>query len=170
MKKLTTYIILLLLVGITSTFAQDKQQKPLERSTENGKQEEPGILTEEQALLIHADDYNPAKIEESFVPDPKMNGADIVDPAAYGPGNAQAAPENMVEVEREEANSEPVIRSVQIMDKTQPEGEQHGTIVNYRYLPDGGNQQPDGEMPEHIQNFRDMNGANQQPPGDTPGK
>lgn len=170
MKKITTTIILMVLIGITTSFAQSKQQMPSENSKEAMRQADPLVYTQEQALLIQADDYNPARVEQSLAPDPKMNGADIIDPEAYGPANALEAPENLVEEERDESTTDLPEQSVLRMPKTQPEGEVHGSRIDYRNISNPGDKQPEGAHAGTHTNYREQNGSSTQPPGEIPNK
>jgi len=177
MKNIKITFILLLLFGFASSFAQDKQPATTDQAKTTKSHEDPPILTEEQALLIQAGDYNPAKIDEQFQPDPRMEPAITPSEEDYGESNArppEGPPEEDPKLIAERAQAKQQASTVVVTQpnsgNSQPAGEKSDNIPDYRNMPGGGSDQPQGDQPENIPNYREMQGSGQQPPGDKPDK
>ena len=176
MKNIKTYFILLLLFGFASSFAQGIQPATKDRAQDTKTHEDSGVLTEEQALLITAGDFNPAKIEEAGMLDRKMDPAEMATEADYGESNARASEISIEDMERAAATIQkelPVIageNNTPVSEGSQPAGETIGTIPDFRILSGGDKTQPQGEQTGTVTDYREMQGSAVQPAGDAPDK
>ncbi len=176
MKKTTIFIILLMLFGFSTVFAQATRTATPVNDPETKSLPDPKFSPEEQALRLTAGEDNPAKIDEAAMVDPKINPQDLPAEEDYGPSNAKPAEGQDVDpkLEAERAKkaqpAEPDPSTQPVSRQDQPAGEKNGTIINYRNMQAGGNDQPKGDQPANITNYREMQGPNEQPAGDKPNK
>jgi hypothetical protein len=176
MKRLKIYFILLLLFGFSSAFAQALQSKTTENAQKAKSLEDPKLNPEELALRLSAGEDNPAKIDESSMIDPKIEPKTLPTDEDYGTTNSKPAEGQDIDpkMESEKAQNErqikpdPAVRSKS--SASQPAGEKSGTITDYRNMPAGSNDQPRGDEPTSIPNYREIQGSGDQPPGDIPSK
>ncbi|MDP1622361.1 MAG: hypothetical protein Q8M08_08470 [Bacteroidales bacterium] len=154
MKKIFSYLCLMLfMTAISTAYGQDSQAE-LRRTAE------------EQADFEKSVPVNPAKTTTEIEVDPRM-----VQPQP-GPTNwkAQEAPvDDRRNVETDQITRMKVAGQTNTaVNKTQPEGEQPvGKIVNLRDIK-GSKTQP--EVPESgkVTNYRDIKGSKTQPEGEKP--
>jgi hypothetical protein len=176
MKKIVIYVILLLLFGFTSSFAQATKAKTAEKSEATAVLDDPKLSPEEKAMISKAGEENPARIDESMLIDPKLDPKSLPSEKDFGASNAKPSEESMVDPkltgenvaghqkESWESGAKPVD------DRSQPAGEKVGTIINYRDLPAGGNNQPASDSPQNTLNYRDIQGPREQPTSTIPNK
>jgi hypothetical protein len=176
MKRIKIYFILLLLFGFSSAFAQALQSKTTENAQQTKSLEDPKLSPEELALRLSAGGDNPAKIDEASMVDPKIDPKTLPTEEDYGISNSKPAEGQDIDLklESEKAQNERQVKpdpSVRSKSSTsQPAGEKSGTITDYRNMPAGVNDQPRGNDPESIPNFRESQGSGDQPAGDIPNR
>ena len=175
MKKTIIYIILLMLFGFSSAFAQATKSTKTENARATKSLQDPKFSPEEQALRLAAGEDNPSKIDESALVDPRIDPKSLPTEEDYGLSNAKPAEGSDIDPKIEalqaqkekQASPDPVTKPISGED--QPAGEKGGIITNYRDMSDG-NDQPKGDEPINVPTFREMQGSDNQPPGDTPNK
>ena len=176
MKNIKICIILLLLFGFTSVFAQATQSGKTENAGVANLPADPKFSPEEQALMLTAGEDNPAKIEEPLALDPKLSPEERERIMTAGEDNPAKIEDTLPEDPRHIA--EPVQKVKQTAPNPgpqrsagpdQPAGEKIGTIPDYRSM-NGGNSQPQGDTPTDIPNYKEMKGSSHQPAGDVPNK
>jgi len=176
MKKTTIFIILLMLFGFSTAFAQATRSATPVDDQETKSLPDPKLSPEEQALRLTAGEDNPAKIDEAAMVDPKINPEDLPTEEDYGPSNAKPAegtdvdPKLEAELAKKAQPAEPDPSMQPVSRQDQPAGEKNGNIINYRNMQAGGNDQPKGDQPANITDYREMQGPNEQPAGDKPNK
>lgn len=176
MKKTTIFIILLMLFGFSTVFAQATRTATPVDDPQTKSLLDPKLSPEEQALRLTAGEDNPAKINETTVIDPKINPEDLPSEEDYGPSNAKPAegqdadPKLEAELAKKAQPAEPDPSTQPVSRQDQPAGEKSGTVINYRNMQAGENDQPKGDQPANITNYRELQGPNEQPAGDKPNK
>jgi hypothetical protein len=177
MKKITILFVLLLLLGLSSVYAQVTKPAENEKSKATSEQLDPKFSPEQQALIRVAGEDNPAKIDEASLIDPKLSPeeqAQIKTAGQDNPARVDEAslvdPKISTEKDQKEQIS-PVESTVKpVSAGTQPEGEKAGTSLDYRVTTTSGKEQPKGESPENALNYREIQGSADQPEGTTPDK
>jgi hypothetical protein len=175
MKKITIYIILLMLYGFTS-FGQANQTRSIDKNSQAAGLADPKLSPEQQAQRLKAGEDNPAKIDPSAMVDPKIDPKTLPTEKDFGVANAKPDAKSMTdprlkpgEVYAPKQDSKPLeIRSDN--NGNQPAGDRSGTIIDYRSLPAGPANQPAGATPQHMDDYLNVRGTASQPGIDVPNR
>jgi len=175
MKKIIIYVILLMLFGFTSTFAQATKSKTTENSQATMGLDDPKLSPEEKALISKAGEDNPAKIDESQMVDSKVDPKSLPTEEDFGASNAKPAEESQIDEKLasevpEVHKKESFVTGAKPVGKSQPAGEKVGTITNYRDMPAGGKDQAASDSQQNTVNYRNIQGPKDQPEGNIPNK
>jgi hypothetical protein len=176
MNKIKIFLILLLISGFSSSFAQATVPKANEKSEISEKALMDSKLSEEErALLLTAGEDNPAKIDEASMVDPKMDPKEVATEDDFGDSNAKPKEGHdldqrlLDEISQEKSQEKPTSTVQPATVNNQPVGVKNGTVVNYRNV-SGPVDQPRGNDPVSTTNYRDIKGSADQPAGDPPTK
>lgn len=165
-----------MLFGFATAYSQSSLPKVAENEKQSTLPADPKLSAEDQALILNAGNDNPAKPIVMPGIDPKLQSEQLIDENAYGDANAKLADTILTDPKMKDGkliNETPVAVVPVVQSQTsnnQPQGEQAGTITDYRNQQAGTSVQAPGEPSGNIQDYRATSGSSTQPEGDKPSK